>query len=317
MKFTFGSDPEFILMDQKGKFKSAIGVVEGTKKKRLRIGNNQFFYDNVLAECTVAPAESKDAAIENMGKVLKTYASVVRPLRLTNISAANFEKRELLHEDARKAGCEAEFCAYRMKNVSAAGVNKFFEKSGFRTAGGHVHLGTGLGHSHENCIMLVRMLDLFLGTSSLLIDRRPSSIERRKIYGRAGRYRQPKHGAEYRTLGNFWVSSPRLVALVYDICQRVVHLTEDRVHEEFWAVDRERLDSDDFWNSGGDPADCHRCKAYDANVLRKMFQMDREKAIKRGSSIIEFAFKFLPDKIKNKICELGSKRFDMYKEWGI
>ena len=83
MNFTFGSDPEFILMDQKGKFKSAIGVVEGTKKKRLRIGNDQFFYDNVLAECTVAPAESKDAAMENMGKVLKTYANNAKLIQFT------------------------------------------------------------------------------------------------------------------------------------------------------------------------------------------------------------------------------------------
>ncbi len=317
MKFTFGSDPEFILMGQNGKFKSAIGVIEGTKQSRLTIGKNDFFYDNVLAECTIEAASCKEEAIENIRKALGTYSKIVHPFKLTNISAAEFQKNELMHPDARKAGCEAEYCAYEMKNVPAGGIKKIFKESGFRTAGGHVHLGTSLGKSHETCIMLVRMLDLFLGVSSILIDGRESSVLRRRAYGSAGRYRQPKHGAEYRTLGNFWISSPKLVTLVYEICENVIKFTEDNVHEEFWSIDKKKLDSDEFWNSGGDPAACHCCKAYDVNLLRSMFRLRREEAIKRGSSIIDFALSFFPASIKRRINELGSKRFNMYKEWGI
>lgn len=52
---------------------------------------------------------------------------------------------------------------------------------------------------------LVPLLDILLGNTSVLIDRDPHAAERRKVYGRAGEYRLPKHGLEYRTLSNFWL----------------------------------------------------------------------------------------------------------------
>ena len=223
MSFSFGSDPEFILSDEKGKFRSAIGIVKATKEKRLGVGGNYFFYDNVLAECTVEPAFSRDQAVENARNSLKTYAEIVRPFRLTCVASAEFEESEMRHKDARIAGCETEMCAYRLAEVPTNRIKKFFKKSNFRTAGGHVHLGTEIGGSHEQSVMLVRMLDLFLGVSSLLVDRDSASVARRRIYGLPGRFRQPTHGVKYRTTGNFWLASPRLVELVYDICGHVVN----------------------------------------------------------------------------------------------
>lgn len=317
MAFSFGSDPEFILSDEKGKFRSAIGIVKASKERRLKVEENHFFYDNVLAECTVEPAFSKDQAVENMRKSLRTYAEIIRPFRLTCVSSAEFEESEMGHKDARKAGCETEMCAYSLSEVPSGKIKKLFKKSNFRTAGGHVHIGTDMGGSHEQSVMLVRMLDLFLGVSSLLVDNEMSSVLRRKIYGLPGRYRQPAHGVEYRTMGNFWISSPRLVELVYDICEHVMKAMEGRIYENFWTVDREKLESDDFWNKGGDPAKCHFCHGYDINLMRRMFDLEFKDMFSEAKEIIDLVLSLLPDAIKRRLSCLNGRRFDIYEEWGL
>jgi len=317
MKFTFGSDPEFILVDRENRLRSAIGVVKGSKERKVRRGSMCFFYDNVLAECTVDPAETAEDAVESIRKSLREYSKIVAPNRLTTLAAGEFADEEMRHKDARKSGCETEFCAYKMKAVSPGKIRRLFKESNLRTAGGHVHIGTDLGANHETCVMLVRMLDLFLGVSALLLDGCEKSIVRRSIYGKPGRYRQPSYGVEYRTIGNFWLASPKLVALVFEICSEVVRMTRDGLHEEFWSVDRKKLDSDEFWNSGGNPATCHICHGYSVETLMGLFESSREEVQGKGRSILEIVFKHLPNHTKRRIEELSDKKFDMYEEWAL
>lgn len=66
----------------------------------------------------------------------------------------------------------------------------------------------------ENADMVVNILDIVVGNTCVLIDRDPGNIERRKNYGRAGEYRLPKHGLEYRTLSNFWLRSYQTTSFV-------------------------------------------------------------------------------------------------------
>jgi hypothetical protein len=317
MEFSFGSDPEFILRDGEGEARSAIGVVPGTKSRRVEVGGDFFFYDNVLAECTVKPAHSRDETVANFGGALASYAEMVRPLRLTTDPCEVFSRSEMSHKDARKAGCDREYCAYSMGEVPAGTIRRRMKESGFRTAGGHVHIGTPLGRSHEDCVMLVRMLDLVLGLSSIMMDSSRRSSERRKMYGAAGRYRQPKHGVEYRTMGNFWLASPSLVGLIFDISRECVAMCERGVHNDFWRVDHGRLESDEFWNSGGDPSDCHECTAYDPALLRSLFAMEREEAMKRGAGLFDMAFSLMPDWLTREIKSMSGQTFDLYGEWGL
>lgn len=317
MEFTFGSDPEFILVDKKGKLKSAIDVVPGSKENKFEKDGNFFFYDNVLAECTVKPASGPEEAVENLGACLRSMAEIVAPFKITNISSGDYEDAEMKHEEARKAGCAVEMCAYSMRTIPPGKIKKLFKNENFRTAGGHVHLGTSVGSDHEKSVMLVRMLDLFLGVPSLIMDDSQMTVERRRIYGKPGRYRQPKHGVEYRTPGNFWISSPKLTRLFFEICHEVVRLTEECVYQDFWEVDRERLDSDDFWNECGDPTKCHECHGYDVKSLRDAFGMERSKMKSKIEPIMNLAFKYLSKGTRNKISSLQDSRFDIYEEWNL
>ena len=317
MGFSFGSDPEFILIDEKGNLKSAINVIKRSKEKKINLNGNFYFYDNVLAECTVKPSFSKKEAIDNIRESLLGCANLVHPFKITTIASGQYNDKELDHKDSRKSGCDAEFCAYKLKKVSSKKIKKAIKKSNFRTAGGHVHLGTTLGQSHETCIMLVRMLDLFLGIASLTLDPSDDGFARRKLYGAAGRYRQPSYGVEYRTLSNFWLASPELVELVYDICSFVIDSTQEKMYEKFWKVDYETLESDSFWNNCGDPSTCHYCHGYDVSLMKSLFESEPNKINSVGYNLKKISEAFMPKYLIEKINKLKCKKFNMYEEWNL
>jgi hypothetical protein len=317
MEFSFGTDPEFILKDARGRLKSAIGVVPGTRSRRMASGGCEFFYDNVLAECAIPPAVTRDEAVRNVRSALHMYSEIVKPFRMTTEACGEFPAEELRHRDARSSGCDREYCAYSLRMVPDARVKSAMRRGGFRTAGGHVHIGTRMGSSHEDSVMLVRMLDLVLGLASIVMDSSSGARERRRLYGSAGRYRQPAHGVEYRTMGNFWLASPRLVGIVFDICGACVGLCERGFHRELWRVDRDRLESDDFWNFGGDPAECHECVGYDAELVRSMFEMEKKDAMEAGGGVLQFAMSLLPSETRDAVFEAGDAEYEMYEEWGL
>lgn len=67
-------------------------------------------------------------------------------------------------------------------------------------------------HTTEGRARLVQACDLIVGLPAVLIDRDPRQIWRRKLlgYGKAGEFREQKHGFEYRTLGPWPLTHPIL-----------------------------------------------------------------------------------------------------------
>jgi hypothetical protein len=72
---------------------------------------------------------------------------------------------------------------------------------------------------------VVKMMDIFMGVPSILLDTDPSAPARRRLYGRAGAHRPKSYGVEYRALGNFWVQSPELTQIMYRLADVAVRLT--------------------------------------------------------------------------------------------
>lgn len=312
-KFSFGSDPEFFLTKD-GKYCSAIGVVPGNKDKRHRIGENTFYYDNVLAECTIQPADTKKKAIDNVGKCLKAYAKLVAPYKLVPIAAHVFDRSEFTHDDAFKVGCKRETCAYSLTEPEPP--EEIFLTTGLRSAGGHIHLGAPIAQDGYGCLSIIRMMDLFLGVPSIFINHDKSSKTRKQVYGQAGRYRKPEHGAEYRSLSNFWLQSPELVGLVFDISKFTVDFVAKEKHKDFWHIDEERLDDDAAWEDDDfDPADCHICTGYDVGAMRKVIEkIDK----KKGQDLLTLAIDLLPDKISSPLQRaMENPPSDMYEEWKL
>lgn len=302
--FSFGSDPEFFLT-QRGKFKSAISFFP-SKETPIKKDGCLFYYDNVLAEAQVEPAESREEAVTNMGTCLHNIEELADPCKVVLQSAVNFHESELKDNDARIAGCMPEWCAYTLTQVLPP--SEIIQNTPFRTAGGHVHLGNNdLFQNGMQILNVIRMLDLFLAVPSVLLDKDKTAKARREVYGHAGTHRVPDHGIEYRALSNYWLASPELVRLVYDICSFTIAFVEKGGHEKYWSIDEDLLDSDD-------PSLAHRCFGYDSNSLQKCINNCDKKMAEKFMMIIS---NHMPSHICDRIELFQTKEFNMYKEWDL
>lgn len=302
MDFSIGSDPEFFL--QKEKYKSAIGILP-SRENAIKKNECLYYYDNVLAEAQLKPANSKNEFIKNIQNCLKGLISIINPYEISLISALNFPENELKDKDARIAACNPEWCAYSLTQNLAP--QEIIMNTPFRTAGGHIHLGCNLLHEGIFILNTIKMLDLFLGIPSILLDKDKTAKDRRKIYGLAGSHRIPNHGVEYRTLGNFWLNSPELANFVYDVCNFVLNFVSEKGYEKFWSINEELLDADD-------PSLAYYCFGYDINLMRKAINNCDKKTANKFMLIVK---NYWPDYITKTFDFLENKEFNLYKEWNL
>ncbi len=238
VNFSFGSDPEFMVISPQGNYVSAIGIVNGTKEDMLPLGNGHFaFHDNVLAECCPHYGKTKEEVITNFRDCFQRYANAIAPFKLKPQASHTYPKEECLHPAAMAFGCSPEENAYDMTTVNPPICEP---GNTFRSGGGHIHLGYIDGPSYPltdyfGRWWLTRMMDLFVGLPSILIDNDPTSQDRRKLYGGAGNMRPKEYGIEYRTMSNFWLSCPRLVSLQHDLCGFVIDFMQTNSgHHNLW-----------------------------------------------------------------------------------
>jgi len=223
-----GADPELMLINPDGELVSAIDIgVPGTKKKPKKVARGAIQRDNVMAEFNVTPSGTSEEFEDNIRSVLKSLDRVVRPHRLVIQASAHFPKSALKNDEARIFGCDPDFNAWTLMMNSIDGTAA---EDSFRSAGGHFHIGkkedtAEMLDDPYGKIEVIKMLDIFMGIPSVIIDTDPTAPARRKLYGGAGAHRPKSYGVEYRALGNFWVSSPKLVHLMYELADVAVRLT--------------------------------------------------------------------------------------------
>lgn len=82
-----------------------------------------------------------------------------------------------------------------------------------RSAGFHIHVGYDHPAVPES-LRMVKLLDIFLGIPSVIID---PDKKRRELYGKAGAFRLTKYGVEYRTLSSYMMSKDSILYLVWDL----------------------------------------------------------------------------------------------------
>lgn len=122
------------------------------------------------------------------------------------------EELDSLSEECKILGCSPSLNAYGFQDLGVD-VGTFRERS----AGGHLHFGADWLRGRP--ADAVPVLDAVLGNFCVMVDRDPYAAARRKVYGRAGEYRTPAHGLEYRTLSSFWLQSYVLQSMVMGIAR--------------------------------------------------------------------------------------------------
>jgi len=220
MDFLIGCDPEvFIRHKQYGSYKSAVGMIGGTKDFPKPIDNegHAILEDNVAVEFNTKPAESCDAFRSSIHKVLSHIRGILPGYDLDTASAVSFPKEELNTPQAQEFGCEPDFDAWR----KCVNDKPYADDVNLRSAGGHIHVGSSVAKQHP--LDVIRAMDLFLGVSSVALDK---GTLRRELYGKAGCYRPKPYGVEYRTLSNFWIFDDALITWAYQGTQRALEFVQ-------------------------------------------------------------------------------------------
>jgi hypothetical protein len=232
--------------------------------------------------------------LKNFGDCFKRLAKLVGNLKIIPQASHTYDVAECQHPDAQKFGCDPEFCIYvrgdrgQIMRLEPPVVDPM---NPFRTGGGHIHIG------HELCLTwgigkpatVVEMLDLFVGVPAICMDHDPTSAARRNLYGGAGTHRiKLEYGLEYRSLSNFWLTSPLLVSTIFDLVNFVLDVVE----------------SDKFKEIEFDPETVR-------STINKGDRAMAEQMLKKYK-------KFMPTNLFNDVQRLSNPvQYDFYKEWNI
>lgn len=227
----FGCDPE-LFITQAGKI---VGAERVLPSNGLAVG----YYGKVVLDGVQVEFNPRaDPCRANIGNYIRDhFKTLKRHLDTLTKNGEEFEVSFLQVVDVPRG----EFCALSDKSKALGcmpSLNKYNQRAGVRvnpstyrkrSAGGHIHLGMSSNPTMMKKGVrerLVPILDILVGNTCVLIDREPRAHERRRLYGRAGEYRLPKHGLEYRTLSNFWLTHYYLMSFVMGLARMGVHVME-------------------------------------------------------------------------------------------
>lgn len=226
---SIGSDMEVFAQNSKGEHVALCGLIGGSKgfPKQIKDLPPGFMVqeDNVSLEFNIPPVSKRGDFIQYMEIMRKRSELIINDLgfKLSKNSSASFGKDQLIHPNALEFGCEPDYDAWKLCENPKPKADDI----SLRTAGGHIHIGTD-----RDMIEVIKNMDLFVGVPSIIIDSDPSSITRRKLYGKAGAMRPKMYGVEYRTPSNFWVFDNALIGWIYDQTSLATNFTEDISEDE-------------------------------------------------------------------------------------
>lgn len=241
---SFGMDPELFILDRNKKVVIAQKYFPDELEAKSK--GEKLYYDGLLLELNPIPDTCRKIVIGNIWKCLTTaYSKVPKSVKILSIPGQHIPLKVIqsAHPQARIFGCHPDYDIYT-DTVHRITVNA--EKYTFRSGGGHVHLGV---HSKtlkpflkDDIENTVKILDIILGNTMVLLDRHVHAKKRRECYGIAGSYRRPEHGLEYRVLSNAFLIHPALVSFVLGLTRLAPNIIYNKLDGEFFsAVSEEKI----------------------------------------------------------------------------
>ena len=233
---TLGSDPELFLCDESGALIPAGCLLPDGKQFEPNHGPS-LVRDGMMLEMRPVPGCTVDEAVRNTRQVLMEAHELARAngLELNPVACMPVTENTMNNctPDALIFGCDPDWSAYtgrkQVIQVDAA-------KHPWRYAGGHIHIGTGKLRNPRDIIALCKVFDLFVGLSTVLMDRSRKSSARRRLYGRAGSFRPQPHGFEWRVPSNFWLRSPVLTRAIFELSVLAYNIWESEEGEKILGV---------------------------------------------------------------------------------
>jgi hypothetical protein len=216
LQITIGADPELFVTNKEGQFRSAHGLIPGTKANPHKVDKGAVQVDGMALEFNIDAVDNADDFVTNITTVMKQMQDMVPDYNFALVPSARFNGNHFRAQpdEAKELGCEPDFNAYTL------GANpRPDNQTTMRTASGHVHIGFCQGADPTSddhmirCATLVKQLDAYLGLPSLMFDK---DKKRREMYGKAGAFRPKSYGVEYRVLSNAWLLNEKRMKFVFN-----------------------------------------------------------------------------------------------------
>lgn len=224
MDITIGCDPELFVVNKDGKFRSAHGLIPGTKEKPFIVRDGAVQVDGMALEFNTDPVDNADDFVNKITSVMGQMKEMIpADYEFAIVPSCRFNGNHfrIQPEEARELGCTPDFNAY-----TGLANPRPDNKTTMRTASGHVHIGfcqdadVDSDEHRTRCATLIKQLDVYLGLPSLLFD---NDKKRRAMYGAAGAFRPKPYGVEYRVLSNAWLLSEQRMRFVFNQTVKAVN----------------------------------------------------------------------------------------------
>jgi hypothetical protein len=230
-KFSIGGDIEMFFQNfETEEFISAEGYVLGTKDNPFNYDPSHPYFavslDNVAAEFCIPPVTSS----EDWEKFLMRGVEYINSLAPVNTRcvaspAANFSPVYLQTDNAKRFGCDPDYCVW-IRDINPPPKA---DDETLRSAGFHVHVGHDVRRKKQlTDLAIIKAMDIHLGLASVILE--PAN-RRKELYGKAGCFRFKKYGVEYRTLSNYFMSSPELRRWVFDNTVHAINFVNNATSE--------------------------------------------------------------------------------------
>lgn len=234
--YSSGCDPEIFVVDAKDKVIPARKVLPKKGPYTAR------FFDGIQAEfCPNAGGCLEGLANQirsQLNLLLQDFRTKHKDAKLSIVNSIQLTQKEMdaLEDEDVVFRCSESLNVYKDLPVSPE-PRKYL----WRFAGGHIHVGCKDNVNKPLPILynMVRAMDAIVGVASVSLARHFDTPERRKTYGRAGEFRIPSHGLEYRVLSNFWLCSPLIYHLVFEMARWGYRLGETGVFQLAWQGSEE------------------------------------------------------------------------------
>ena len=299
----FGGDPEIFTLHGDGSVLPAWEFLpHKDAAKSTNVHNNtgplKCFWDGFQAEFTLAPARCLAWTVDSIQKGLQTVLTSARKLdplaTLTHECVIDADQGILdtAAQEHVQFGCAPSQNIYDERPLDIGNSRT----CPFRFAGGHIHHEVSAElKTPEFVRRFVKLQDSLVGVCMTLLLRGLERPERRMFYGKAGEYRLPSHGIEYRTLSSAMYIHPAVTMAGYEL-SRIAHKLSQVGGEKAWDA------------SESEVRDC----------LNHLDLDLAEKILSRNSKILQGIGKILgmpklPTFLTKGYLEFGER--DMIKNW--
>ena len=256
---TFGTDPEYLIVDPKDKPIPAHKVKFPSAKRKHELpgyDHSKAFRDGYAVEINVSPATCRQTLTFEMQRALIEVVKMLPPgHKLATVPAWQIDLKQMqgAPSDVKQFGCSPSLCAYtgaqKIPPIDAMTHE-------WRYSGAHLHFSAyweegGYDSASDTYCMvplpkeiqdpklypdMVKLMDVYLGLPLTCLFHRPELYQRRRFYGQAGEYRaqdygdfvddegqkQHSRGLEYRTPGPELWNLPWVASLALSIGRYII-----------------------------------------------------------------------------------------------